>query len=261
MQKKNASVVDQGESTASASALPEPLVSCSVVSHGQGQLIRKLLTDMRGWKSARLQIIVTLNIHEDEHFLAEFADLDILVLRNHNPKGFGSNHNQAHRSAEGEFFLVVNPDISTGAFDLQPLIDTARRPRSGVTAPMVVSPAGEVEDSARPFPTLAGLFRRVMLRKIETFAIDPAKPTTVDWVGGMFMLFRTDFYAQLGGFDERYFMYFEDVDLCHRISQRQQDAIVDPRVRVVHDARRASRTDMKHFRWHFRSAVRYLIGI
>lgn len=252
--------MDHRETNVPVSERPLPVISCSVVSHGQGELIRKLLTDMRGWQGARLQIIVTLNIPEDEAFLAEFADLDLLVLRNHSPQGFGSNHNQAHRSAEGEFFLVINPDISTGAFDLQPLLDTASHTGVGVVAPAVVSPSGQLEDSARHFPTLAGMFRRLVLRRIDIFAIDRNLPTPVDWVGGMFMVFRTHFYAQLGGFDERYFMYFEDVDLCYRIAMSNQQVIVDPRVFVVHDAQRASRKNFKHFRWHVRSAIRFLIG-
>ena len=71
-----------------------------------------------------------------------------------------------------------------------------------------------------------------------------------DWVAGMFMLFRKDVYAELAGFDERYFLYYEDVDLCWRLRKRGLDVRLVPTVSATHDARRQSRRSVRHLRWH-----------
>jgi GT2 family glycosyltransferase len=79
----------------------------------------------------------------------------------------------------------------------------------------------------------------------------------VDWIAGMFMLFRSDTYRALGGFDETYFLYYEDVDLCHRLRKTGKSVIYNPAAEIVHDARRASRKDPRLAYRHLCSALRY----
>ncbi len=80
-----------------------------------------------------------------------------------------------------------------------------------------------------------------------------------DWVAGMFMLFRRNVYAEVGGFDERYFLYYEDVDLCRRLRRHRYDVRLLPEVSVVHDARRESRHSLRHLGWHLSSMLRYFL--
>ena len=113
----------------------------------------------------------------------------------------------------------------------------------------------------RRFPTIARLFQRAVLRRRHPDYVAKDAPIDVDWVAGMFIAFRWTTYADLRGFDERYYMYMEDVDICHRLHLRGLSVMLDPRVHVVHDAQRASRRSWQHRRWHLRSALRYLIGV
>ena len=83
----------------------------------------------------------------------------------------------------------------------------------------------------------------------------------VDWVAGMFVVFRRSAFEAVGGFDERYFMYMEDADICRRLRAVGYEVIVDKATIAVHDARRASRANLQHLRWHLRSALRFLTGI
>jgi len=80
----------------------------------------------------------------------------------------------------------------------------------------------------------------------------------VEWIAGMFMLFRSDAYRALGGFDEGYFLYYEDVDICRRLRRQGQGVLYEPRAEVIHDARRASRCDARLAMHHLRSAFRFL---
>ncbi len=73
------------------------------------------------------------------------------------------------------------------------------------------------------------------------------------------MLFRSEVYSELAGFDERYFLYYEDVDLCRRLRRRGYDVRLLPSVSAVHDARRESRRSLRHLRWHLASMLRFMV--
>jgi N-acetylglucosaminyl-diphospho-decaprenol L-rhamnosyltransferase len=232
-------------------------VTFSIVSHGQGDLIRKLLNDIKQCSEVSYEIIVTLNIVEDETFLEEFKDLNILIIRNFFRKGFGENHNFAFRKSKGIYFAVVNPDIRANPLCLRPLLDVMTDRAVGACAPAVYSPEGELEDSSRRFPTFKiFLLRKLGLHKFD-YSIEKA-PINVDWVAGMFILFRGEAFAQVDGFDINYFMYLEDADICRRLQRKGFGIVLQPAVSVTHDARRASRKSFQHFAWHLRSALRYL---
>lgn len=235
-------------------------VCLSIVSHGQGWLIRPLLGDLLALRDRIAEVLVTLNIPEDEAFLDEMRDhLAIRVLRNSQPKGFGANHNAAFAASTAPFFVVVNPDIRLHDFALDALLAAATQHGAGVAAPIVYSSDGQLQDSARHFPTFAGLVRR-KLGSVQgpDYVVGP-EPLEVDWVAGMFMVFRREVYASVGGFDDRYFMYFEDVDLCHRLHRASLRVTLLPQARVIHDAQRTSRRKLKYFLWHLSSACRYLL--
>lgn len=237
-------------------------LTLSVVSHGQGHLIRHLLEDIRTAHSATFEIILTLNIPEDTGFLASFTDLPLVVIPNPTPKGFGANHNAAFERSRSDIFVIVNPDIRALELDLGRLVDLTRSPGIGAMAPRILSAQGRLEDSARRFPTVPRLAARVLLRRrAPDYDLDNAGPVQVDWVAGMFVAFPRKAFAAVNGFDERYFMYMEDVDICRRLGQKGFSVCVDTRMSVVHDAQRASRRNLRHLGWHARSAIRYLLGI
>jgi N-acetylglucosaminyl-diphospho-decaprenol L-rhamnosyltransferase len=239
-------------------------ICLSIVSHGQGHLIKSLLGDLQRLQlldPAKDQIVLTLNIPEDEMFFKGFGSLPLIVLRNTTPKGFGANHNAAFKASQSDIFVVVNPDIRLRSFDTKPLLEVLSSTDAGLWAPRVLASSGEVEDNARRFPTFLRLGKRIVLRQRSSDYTIKERPVAVDWVAGMFMALRRDTYAAAGGFDERYFMYMEDADLCRRITQLGMRVIVDPRVDVIHDAQRASRRSLRHLRWHCRSAGRFLFGI
>ena len=233
-------------------------VSVSIVSHGQGDLVKFLLEDLRNWSGPPLQVILTFNVNEDISFLDLFKDLDIVVILNESPKGFGSNHNSAFLLSSGGYFAVVNPDVRTFKFSLAPLVETISRNDVGACGPRVVSPDGQLEDSARFFPSGTRIAKRTIFQQRRPDFEFADKPVVVDWVAGMFILFRSEVFDLIGGFDERYFMYLEDADICRRLSRRNYKTCLDPRCEIIHQGQRASRRNLIHFRWHVRSMFRFL---
>lgn len=235
-------------------------LTLSVVSHGQGNLIRQLFADLRRLNLIDIPVILTLNLPEDEAWLQEWPDLPLKIIRNARPMGFGANHNQAFTFSSSDLFCVVNPDIrlpDAGFVSLSQCFDDTQ---VASCAPLVMGPQGEVQDSARRFPTIARLSRRVLLRqRAADYAANTV--TAVDWTAGMFVAFRRSAFAQVGGFDERYFMYLEDADICRRLSNAGWKILYQPSAVVVHDARRASHRSLRHLLWHTRSMIRFLSGL
>ncbi len=236
-------------------------LALSIVSHGQGALVRPLLEELARWADDRVEVLVTLNLPESEDFLANLP-YHVTVIRNTTPKGFGANHNQAFSRSRGERFVVLNPDLRLKDVDLEAVLAPLREPGIGASAPVVTGPDGSVEDSARRFPSVARIARRVFrrlrgLRNPPDYDVISAPRMVVDWVAGMFVAFRRDAYAAVGGFDESYFMYLEDADICRRLG-RQGWITVVVRTEVMHDARRATMKSWRHLRWHSSSMVRFL---
>jgi GT2 family glycosyltransferase len=231
-------------------------VVLSVVSHGQLKLIDALFSDLCGGLPSNFQVVLTINIPEDESVLSAYAGFPLTIIRNHAPKGFGENHNAAFRHVGSDIFVIVNPDIRIPAIDWDKLFDVFDDASVGACAPLVVAPNGHVEDSVRHFPTLVRLAARVLLRRRKP--IEVSTSSVVDWVAGMFVAYRSTAYAHIGGFDERYFMYMEDADICRRLGRKGWKTIVKAEVSVVHAAQRASRRNFRHLKWHVGSAFRFL---
>lgn len=234
-------------------------ITISIVSHGQACLVKGLLQDLETMKCGNFYVIITSNIVEDCS-VYEGWSFPIEVINNVNPKGFGANHNFAFYRSNSDIFIILNPDIRFVSFNLNDFVDLFEQLDYFVAAPLIKSPNGVLEDSARFFPTFSSLLMRRLHKPLNLDYEYSDKPISVDWIGGMFMCFRKQSFRQLKGFDEKaYFMYFEDVDICKRIHLLKGKVGVFPTFEIVHQAQRKSRSSLIHFRWHVISAFRYLM--
>lgn len=236
-------------------------VTLSIVSHGQASLIHSLLADLAALPKQNFEVLITVNLPEDESPYRGHP-FPLRIIRNDTPKGFGANHNAAFGQATTRWFAVVNPDIRIKTLDLQTLLSPFHDQSVAAVAPVVLSRDGDVEDSARRFPTLMQFAKRVLLRRRNgDYNVGPV-PYVVDWVAGMFIVFRRDAYQNIRGFDDRrFFMYLEDADICRRLGKIGYSVMVNPNVQVIHLAQRASHRNLEHMRWHMVSVLRYLTGL
>jgi GT2 family glycosyltransferase len=234
-------------------------ISVSVVSHDQGALVERLLEDLARLEARSIEVILTVNVPEALGFEHRAFPYALRVIRNASPKGFAANHNAAFERATGEFFCVVNPDIRLTSDPFPSLLAVLEDPAVGVAAPLVVNEAGAVEDSARPFPTPWEIALKALGRAPRHHGA-PGGGSSPDWVGGMFMLFRADTFAEIGGFDAAYRLYYEDVDLCARLRLAGYDVRLSPQVSITHLARRASHRNPRLAIWHLRSMLRFFVS-
>jgi GT2 family glycosyltransferase len=241
-----------------------PLISISVISHRQGAFVRELLRDLDDVCSCSIEALVTVNVEEPELVEPSAYRFPVRIIENPEQRGFGANHNAAFGVARGEYFCVINPDVRLSAADPLPaLLAALDIERAGVAGPRVVTPDGNTEDSARRFPTfgrlLVKLWSRGLLRRTpKPDYVIGEQPLYPDWIGGMCMMFRSSTFAAIDGFDERYFLYYEDVDLCWRLRRSGLQVVLQPAAVVIHSARRSSWRSWRYMRWHLRSMVRFL---
>jgi N-acetylglucosaminyl-diphospho-decaprenol L-rhamnosyltransferase len=224
-------------------------VTVSIVSHRQWALAQPLLQQLARWCAHSIsEILVTVNVPE-EVINAESSSISIPVrcIHNQQPKGFGANHNAAFRLCRTPWFLVLNPDIRIDCDVLTPML-AAAVPTAALIAPRIREPGRQLAEPFRDLLTPLELWRK--RQPNHKAPLEPA------WVAGMFMLVRRDAYEHIGGFDERFFMYCEDFDLCARLRLSQWQLQITPQVEVLHEAQRASNSSLRPLLWHISSLAR-----
>ena len=222
----------------------------SIVSHGHAAQVYALLLQLAALKLPTCtRVVLTWNMQEEfSNFPNKAWPFVLEMISNPLPQGFGMNHNKALTQATEDFLCVLNPDIEffKNKNPWYSLIATAAQPGVGCAYPLQVDDQGHMQDSERALPTPAALWRRWFLRKADM---------RVDWVNAACMVLPRAAWESVGGFDDSYHMYCEDVDLCLRI-QLAGLAIVRAPVQVVHAGQRASHRRWSHMKWHVRSLLR-----
>jgi len=237
-------------------------ISISVVSHGQIDLIENLLHDIdEHCRVIPIELILTLNLKETLPFVVDSFSFPIKVVRNTTPLGFSANHNQAFAQATGQFFCVMNPDIRLNHDPFPALLECLQQPLAGLVAPLVLGQGSRIEDSARFFPTPFKILCKALGGCKSSDYIVKDEPIFPDWVGGMFMLFPRAIFKKLNGFNQRFFLYYEDVDLCARLRLRGYEVVLCPAAKVIHDARRSSHRSFRYLKWHLASMMRFFCSV
>lgn len=197
--------------------------------------------------------------------------MSFTIVAGHGNVGYGRGHNLAIERSASCYHLVLNPDIDlapdalTQALDFLDVHDEA-----GLISPWIGDEQGQQQFLCRRYPTLLDLFARgflpVRMRRLFSARLaryemrDQINARDVVWdppiVSGCFMLFRTSVLKQLGGFDSRYFLYFEDYDLSLRAHDLTRVAYL-PTVRVLHHGGGAARKGLLHVRMFVASAYKF----
>lgn len=237
------------------------MLHLSCVSHGHQKKIASLLQDLALFADPAWRLTIVCNIPEDLEAPKAFP-CPVEVVRNPVPMGFAANHNQVFKSGEGAFpfFAVLNPDLRLPENPFPPLLQSLSDPGVGVAAPLVRSPLGEIEASARAFPTPFLLLAKLLGKKDRLWAKEETFLAHPPWVAGMCMVFSSLAFSRVGGFDERYFLYYEDADICARLWLSGFWVLQRRDVFVFHEGARQSHRHFRHLYWHAQSAMRFFLS-
>ena len=201
------------------------------------------------------RVIVVDNASDDGS--GELArDAGCVVVRKQRG-GYGEAVNAGARHARGDFFAVLNPDIRFLETDtVARLSHHFMHAQVGIVAPALQLLDGRLQDSARRTPTPLNLLFRRWIGDERGWV---RRGGDVEWTVGAFWLARRKAWDLIGGFDERYFLYFDDVDLCHRMRTAGFAVRFEPTVRAIHAFQAASRRPLSAWatRHHMRSAQRF----
>lgn len=233
-----------------------PVITISVVSHGQASLVAPLLHQLKAASAKTpMRVIVTLNLPESRPEITPAPGFELEWIENLNPQGFAENHNAAFEHCRTQFFCVLNPDVRLNVDCFSPLLACLTR-SPGVAGPRVVTPSGSLEDSARRVPGPLRLLYRCWHRRYEPDYSAIVREQKVDWLAGMCLMFDADSYREVGGFDEKYHLYCEDVDICLKMHLAQRHVMWVQTSVVVHDAQRASHRRLRYLIWHVSSLLK-----
>jgi hypothetical protein len=235
-------------------------VTVSIVSHGHCSMLDNLLVQITNLESPISHIIITHNLPTNLVIDLDRFPFQITVIENNSALGFGANHNQAFQHCLTEYFCVLNPDVEFLEDPFNELLTLLEDKNVGIVAPFVVDTCGSIEDSYRKFPTPILIFKKALFGEKGMYkASNSAHSIDPDWVAGMFMLLRSSTYNSLNGFDEKYFLYYEDIDLCLRSWRAKKSVIVSKNVSVIHRAQRDSHRNLRFFLMHLKSMYLFFL--
>lgn len=190
---------------------------------------------------------------------------DVVYLDTEENFGFGKGHNFVLDRLDSEYHAIVNPDILLKEDSFSKLIFYMdNNPDVGMCVPKLVTADGEMQLAYREDPTVADMFIRMFCsglfpKRVAKHTLqnrDYSKPFQVPFAQGSFLVVRTELLKELKGFDDAYFMYLEDADLCRRVNECSK-VMYCPDTEVVHKWEKASHKNWELFKIHVKSMNHY----
>lgn len=189
------------------------------------------------------------------------------IVRLSDNRGFGAGHNAVFTLAKDQcdYFLICNPDISFSPGQVDTLYAFSNARNSGLVIPKVVYPDGSLQHGCKLLPSPWQLFLRRFASSVKQEANENYELRSADYdkvffapsLSGCFMLISSEALNAIGGFDERYFLYMEDVDLSRRVCTANLRVEYCPSSTVVHESQRRSYRDFTFLLYHITSAIKY----
>ncbi|MDA9961751.1 glycosyltransferase [Opitutales bacterium] len=231
-------------------------ITLSVVSHGHGKMVKELLNDLM-LNCDIYRVIITINLKDEKIEYPVAMEAKIITIINTSPKGFSENHNYAFKKhCTSEFFCVINPDVRIPQTPFPALTNHMKSEDYAIVGPVIKDLEGRIQDSARYFPKPSTLFLKAIGYDVTRFPSTPSNLEVLhpDWIAGMFMLIRSSWF-QKNPFDEKFFLYYEDIDLCLQCWKSGNALAFVKEVYVIHNARRDSHKRLFFFALHIRSIL------
>lgn len=247
-----------------------PRIFIAVVSHGHGELIERL--NVLGSLSRNKEIVVAVKTNIPDVKLKMYCkDNNIVFLDGEYFYGFGYNNNAIFKyclselkMTEKDYFVVLNPDLIIDDCRILKLVNRMRSEKVCFATINLFKDSffTSYDQSVRRFPGAIDFINSFLFKKNNTCLNREKihKPMLVDWCAGSFMVYTVAHYMRLLGFNTRYFMYCEDIDICYRSHLIGERVRYYPDIKAQHLAHHSNRRFLsKHFFWHVKSIFVYLL--
>lgn len=249
-------------------------LSVSIVAYHNYDDIKKAVETMEKYTDVSLTKKIYIidnganNIETNEiknfiQFLSQYKDIEYIDSKSN--LGFGKGHNQVLNAIDSNFHAIVNPDILFKEDTFFKIISYMNsRNDVGMVIPKIVDEDGNMQNVYRIEPQIFDMFIRFFcpklfpkkMKKITLQDKDYSKEFQVPFGQGSFLVIRTELLKKINGFDDRYFMYMEDADLCKRVNQESK-LMYFPGTEVIHKWEKGSHKNKKLFKYHVQSMIKY----
>jgi GT2 family glycosyltransferase len=259
----------------------EPRVDVIVVSYNSGDHLRACVEPLS--RESSIRVVVVDNASLDDS-VAGVGGLPVEVIQLHRNIGFGGACNVGWRGTAAAYVLFLNPDAQMTPEDVLRLAEVLEHTAAGAVAPRIIDESGELEWSLRRFPKVRSIYGQALFAHrlfphadwVDEVIRDPKRYDTeapCDWASGACLLVRRELLDEIDGFDERFFMYSEDVDLCRRLWDVDKPVLYTPTVVCTHAGgasaprwrllRVLAKSRIRYARKHFGSirAIAYRAGV
>lgn len=237
------------------------LISVVIVAYNSQDFLERCIKSILKFlpKNGEVLVVDNASTENTSKILQKFG-LKIKLIKSEENLGFGKGNNLAVEQARGEYLFFLNPDTELVGSTFEPLMDFyAKTKNIGIMAPKLIMPNGQTQPLVKELPTVWGAFNEYVLgvkNSYSEYAPQTDQPVEVGMVYGAAMLIKKELFDSVGGFDEKYFMYYEDADLCRKVSKLGKKVYYFPGVVIKHIVG-GVKTDLDRYKLNYDSFVKY----
>jgi len=239
----------------------------SIISHGHDLFIKSNNELKEIAKRSDVSIIVLDNLNS--RALADFCDKNSFdYISNEKEAGFGENNNKVFHHCctkyainDNDYFIVMNPDVVIENKEFRKMVEILKKYQPGLFSINLFLDREfkKFDLNIRHFPKILSYIKSFLFNIGYNYnKLKINKPLNIDWASASFLGFKSSVFNKLDGFDEEFYMYCEDIDICLRANILGESVVYIPQIKASHDVQQKNRNVFsKHFWWHLRSIIRY----
>lgn len=218
-----------------------------IINHNHEGYVNDLLIDLKKFSKYISRIILLHNlIPKKKIYIPKNLVKKTLINFNEKPYGLSKNINQSLKYCNSKFTAIVNPDIRIKKNIFLDIIKNFKQDKKlALVSPLILNKKKQVQDTFRPYPSIINLIKREIFGLVK---LNNGK----DWLAGMFSVYKTKVLKKFK-FDQTFFLYLEDVDICMRLSQKNLNFLLNKKIYVIHFGQMKSRKSIKYAMYHLKS--------
>jgi GT2 family glycosyltransferase len=239
-------------------------LTIQIVNYNSRDHLQGCLASLESFLAKNKDVVELIIINNDADPIGYFfsslpqAESEPKIIEINENVGFGRAHNRGVKEARGKYILFLNPDTKILDRSLEKMLNVFEvDEKIGIAGPILVDGEGQFQKECWGFEKTPLSIIRSKLSSRATRA-NEEDIFEADWVSGGAMMIRKNIFSDLGGFDEKYFMYFEDVDLCLQARKKGWKIAVNPGARVHHQGGKSFSSHQEKKRHYYASQNYYL---
>lgn len=241
--------------------MPVLSISVIIISYNSENFIENCLSSLSKNLPSKSEVIVLDNASSDSTVekLKKFIP-QIKLIKSKENLGFAKGCSKAAKKAKGKYLFFLNPDTEINSPVLEELVEFyGNHPNAGIVAPKLIMPDGTVQPSVKKLPTIWRAFQEYILgikNSYSQYIPERNNPQAVEMVYGAAILIKKDLFEKLKGFDEKFFLYYEDADLCRRVHEMGKKVYYYPQVSVKHMVG-GTKSDQDKYKLNLEASIKY----